>query len=402
VLTSGICKCLELSVKMSVPSDYGGNNMKYHAFIASRTKRVEIDNRFSIRLYYRMASNLLKQASIYREEDNVVDLYILLLRFTSLVTDTIPNHRDYQQQSALRIEYRKRLMQIINELESLKPEVLRRIEQMSASSSQDSTYPPGPAQPTFTRSSHSYYSGTSQKDYIQVGSSGRRDYYNRPSNTESPVFNPSYLDDCTSNTSLPIPRPKDETLSRHSILGSSSQPIRRLPVPSRPAMGYHPVQYPNHINTSPVELPSLQDSWGTNPQPPRVSYPENLDSAPMGKSDTNQFFADPHFFNLPRQPLPPPVYAPVQMQPFSVGGHGYSNNQLQAPEVTQFRPGLQPPQVTEFPETKGPKKLHITPNLLEEFMRLAAQNTHRNLETCGVLAGYLKNGVFDITTLIIS
>lgn len=79
----------------------------------------------------------------------------------------------------------------------------------------------------------------------------------------------------------------------------------------------------------------------------------------MGKSDTNQFFADPHFFNLPRQPLPPPVYAPVQMQPFSVGGHGYSNNQLQAPEVTQFRPGLQPPQVTQFPETKGPKKLHI-------------------------------------------
>lgn len=30
-----------------------------------------------------------------------------------------------------------------------------------------------------------------------------------------------------------------------------------------------------------------------------------------------------------------------------------------------------------------------TPNLLEEFMRLAAQNTQRNLETCGVLAGYL-------------
>ena len=99
---------------------------------------------------------------------------------------------------------------------------------------------------------------------------------------------------------------------------------------------------------------SLQESWDTNPQPPRVSYPENLDSAPMGKSDTNQFFADPHFFNLPRQPLPPPVYAPVQMQPFSVGGHGYSNNLPQAPEVTQFRPGLQ-----QFPETKGPKKLHI-------------------------------------------
>jgi hypothetical protein len=65
-LQVGICKCLELSVKMSVPSDYGGNNMKYHAFIASRTKRVEIDNRFSIRLYYRMASNLLKQVFLFK------------------------------------------------------------------------------------------------------------------------------------------------------------------------------------------------------------------------------------------------------------------------------------------------------------------------------------------------
>lgn len=65
MLTSGICKCLELSVMMSVPSDYGGNNMKYHAFIASRTKRVEVDNRLSIRLYYRMASNLLKQVFLF-------------------------------------------------------------------------------------------------------------------------------------------------------------------------------------------------------------------------------------------------------------------------------------------------------------------------------------------------
>jgi STAM-binding protein len=38
---------------------------------------------------------------------------------------------------------------------------------------------------------------------------------------------------------------------------------------------------------------------------------------------------------------------------------------------------------------------------MDDFLRLARSNTERNLETCGVLAGSLKNRVFHITTLII-
>jgi STAM-binding protein len=39
--------------------------------------------------------------------------------------------------------------------------------------------------------------------------------------------------------------------------------------------------------------------------------------------------------------------------------------------------------------------------MMEDFLRLASANTRKNLETCGVLAGTLKNRVFQITTLII-
>ncbi|MQL95787.1 hypothetical protein Taro_028459, partial [Colocasia esculenta] len=39
---------------------------------------------------------LFSQASIYREEKNLIDLYIILLRFSSLMCETIPLHRDYQ------------------------------------------------------------------------------------------------------------------------------------------------------------------------------------------------------------------------------------------------------------------------------------------------------------------
>ncbi|KAL5723704.1 ubiquitinyl hydrolase 1 [Ranunculus cassubicifolius] len=39
--------------------------------------------------------------------------------------------------------------------------------------------------------------------------------------------------------------------------------------------------------------------------------------------------------------------------------------------------------------------------LMEDFLELAKDNTNNDLETCGVLGAYLKNGVFYVTTLII-
>jgi STAM-binding protein len=45
-------------------------------------REIEVDNRIPLRNYYRIADNLLRQASIYREEKNVVDLYIMLLRYS--------------------------------------------------------------------------------------------------------------------------------------------------------------------------------------------------------------------------------------------------------------------------------------------------------------------------------
>ncbi|MCE3216340.1 hypothetical protein HAX54_006160 [Datura stramonium] len=64
--------------------------------IAARTKKLDVDNRISLRIYYRIADNVLKQADIFRAEGDVVDLYVMLLRFSSLVSETIPCHRDYR------------------------------------------------------------------------------------------------------------------------------------------------------------------------------------------------------------------------------------------------------------------------------------------------------------------
>uniref|UniRef100_A0A7N0TEK7 MPN domain-containing protein n=1 Tax=Kalanchoe fedtschenkoi TaxID=63787 RepID=A0A7N0TEK7_KALFE len=45
--------------------------------------------------------------------------------------------------------------------------------------------------------------------------------------------------------------------------------------------------------------------------------------------------------------------------------------------------------------------VHISSWLMEEFIELASQNTQNDLETCGVLGGSLRKGIFYATTLII-
>jgi STAM-binding protein len=63
--------------------------------IEGMARPVAVDHRIRLPYYFRIADNLLRQANIYREEKNLLDLYIILLRYSSLLSETIPKHRDY-------------------------------------------------------------------------------------------------------------------------------------------------------------------------------------------------------------------------------------------------------------------------------------------------------------------
>jgi STAM-binding protein len=56
---------------------------------------------------------------------------------------------------------------------------------------------------------------------------------------------------------------------------------------------------------------------------------------------------------------------------------------------------------TRTPDGREVRQVLISPDLPEEFRRIAAANTARSVETCGVLAGRLHRGSFTVTTLII-
>ncbi|MCL7046653.1 hypothetical protein MKW94_017377 [Papaver nudicaule] len=93
-----------------------------------------------------------------------------------------------------------------------------------------------------------------------------------------------------------------------------------------------------------------------------------------------------------RQPSPPPVLAELKQ-------HDY--HPIHPSQVADPRPGPAKSMQDDISNSSSYQHLHIPVNMMEGFLRLAQENTKKNLETCGVLAGKLKNRVFQITTLII-
>ncbi|KAL2636192.1 hypothetical protein R1flu_007671 [Riccia fluitans] len=513
--------------------------------VAEKAARLDVDHRLPLRIYYRAADSILRQAAIYRKENNIIDLYVLLLRFSSLVMETIPQHRDYRAfYGREKQDFLKRVLDILNELEALKPRVQAEVSRINnvhsvraplAITSSAVTAALAPAATPFYRSqsfngvsavkgpyeSQSWtpnYSSTPveprrqeypQAEYGQTGDLSGRYYetgrqenslvgYNwngvggqggqevtgsaypfagdsgrqpfgvqrhefsqasstwiananyRPMEVQrqySPVGSilsqsasnlpfssgsvyPNYLPSSTlahnmQNLSLSIPSARSETLSRHSFLGSTT--VRRTSASVLPTK----VAYPSLIDTSPISIPSLDQSWRaptpvTTPMPDAYSSSlsnhaslqpsdfiklegkhESLQQTDLIKLEERQssLVQTTVLAHSPlvRQPSPPPVQVEVESITATL------EKELGCPEVhphENTKPESQPePQVLKLPEVlarpRKPKPLHVSHKLMDEFMAVAKDNTKNNLETCGVLAGSLKEGMFYVTTLIV-
>ncbi|XP_058091496.1 AMSH-like ubiquitin thioesterase 1 isoform X2 [Magnolia sinica] len=428
--------------------------------ISANAQKVDVDNRIALRYYYRIADNLLRQADIYREEKNIIDLYIMLMRFSSLISETIPCHRDFQVSlKRERLSFKKKLLNALTELETLKPTVQSLIEELNrkrmkkvAKSDQvhqifsngSSLEWPAVKKQIQTNYEIRQVQRPVGRDVISQGSWGQVDKFSHSPSMEGQIR----------VLSLSVPRPKEETLSRHSILGPNG--LRGQWQPPSTNRG---VQYPSNLALTPVEIPSslsvprpkeetlsrhsilgpngLRGQW----QPPStdtgVQYPSNLDLTPVempsliqpaedgvvavkdsGDSEserstlesvlslndgrwslpaeepctttTSDTIEAPIQIDIIRQPSPPPVLADVQdLIP------------IDSSQVTDSRSGPAKCLQDELAHSESPLQVHISTKMMDSFMRMAKSNTDRNLETCGVLAGSLKNRKFFVTALII-
>lgn len=378
--------------------------------IEARTKKLDVDNRISLRIYYRIADNVLKQADIFRAEGDVIDLYVMLLRFSSLVSETIPCHRDYRASlQSNKIYLKKRLLNAVAELEQLKPIVQQKLEELNRKSTYQVNKGNNHHQNNLLGFSREFYPANKQnpKAYgtTKVAAPVVRDFVSQvPRTQQFLLVNP--VNEQMRHLSLSIPRPKDETLTRHSILGPNG-----LRGQWQPPASDRGVSYPSNVDFTPVLIPrenrllqpleneslDKKDDVSSECGKPCLESTLPVDSdkpvlrleepASLISFDTEE---SPLQSEIIRQPSPPPVLAEVQdlMPPASS-------------PVDEVECGL----VKSSPDglicSEEPLQLHISTSLMDAFMKLAKSNTNKNLETCGVLAGSLKNRRFYVTALII-
>ncbi|KAL5726088.1 ubiquitinyl hydrolase 1 [Ranunculus cassubicifolius] len=355
--------------------------------VAANAQRRDVDNRISLQKYLRIADNLLKQADIFRGEKNVLDQYIMLLRFSSLITETIPRHKDYKLSPQWeRNIFRKKLLNAINELEVLQPVVQQRINEVNRSFSNqvDNSL----EWPPVRKQVSSNYEITKARQYAGVNGI----YQGQQNN--SLALRP--VEEQFQKFTLNIPPPKSETLSRHSILGPSG-----LNGPWHAPIISTGVKYPSNLDLTPVEIisweqpipdkvPSSNDSSSESENSTLESlYSLSVDSQPVPTEE--QPSVDPLIhMNIIKQPSISPALAEVQdLVPAT------------SPQVLDSGFGFEGSLQDELARTNTPLQLHISTAMMENFMRLAKSNTSKNLETCGILAGSLKDRKFFVTTLII-
>ncbi|KAL7587144.1 hypothetical protein Lser_V15G40834 [Lactuca serriola] len=388
--------------------------------VAASAQKINVDNRISLRYYYRIAENILRQAAIFREEKNIIDLYIMLLRFTSLATETIPFHRDYRASVQRdKLYLKKKILSVITELEGLKPAVREKLEELSRKHTYQSNGWSNLPQTKLFESSKSlpsvrqqtslntYAINKYQAPQVQVSNvNGGYGYQDTRMQLYSPV---NTLEEQTRQFSLNIPRAREETLSRHSILGPNG------------LRGQHPaptfnvaVRYPSNIDLSPVEIPREKklhllengasvEKISSNLEHEKPSVEEStilptktINQAHINELDSLICFDEkpetpPIQMEIIRQPSPPPVLAEVQdLIPTA------------SPPVTDAGPASLKVNSTDgVVVSESPLELHISTKLMDNFMKMAKSNTDKNLETCGILAGSLKNRKFYVTALII-
>ncbi|KAJ0442602.1 putative ubiquitinyl hydrolase 1 [Helianthus annuus] len=359
--------------------------------VNAMTRKIDVDDRIPLRNYYRIADNLLKQANIYREEKNIIDLYVILLRYSSLVLDTIKFHRDYNVLCSKERAYcKKQLLVVVAELESLKPEFLRQVDRLNRGHTRSENDQPNGQLPA-VNNRVTFDSRNKQYQNIQ----NRLSWNQNSGITQNKQS--SSIDMQFQKLSL-LPPPRQETLSRHSLLGPNGLRGQW----SNPSIQTK-VQYPAYTDLNSSDNLSLfqtvqTDNTGVKDSNTGVDTSTmdsvlSLDDGRWSRLTEDQFDDDLFLSGNIRQPSPLPCLRDCSRNILT-----YLHHKL----LIQDR---DPP--THF------KMIHLLlihttiyisfmpVKMMQDFLRVAHENTKRNLETCGVLAGSLKNRNFQITTLII-
>lgn len=335
------------------------------------------------------------QAEAYRQRGNTDQLYVMLLRFVSLVVETVPRHHAF---NAARLDpgylrLRQACRDRIDELAALKAQ----LKLTNAAALRDAPYLPTKAPGTVQLGAghvpglHWDGAAANELDLSALEHLGTPQWEAAAATKPSappppppprPAAPMVQLPNLTS--SLALPAASQATLDKHALmplgLTSSAAAGQQAELP----LYSHLLHSLNGSSVSPsappldARLTALDLGHGALPPPVPSPYCGQLQLGPQEVAVQSA----PH-------PIAPLVPGEACCQPPTDGGMV----PLAAPTNG----------VSEVKKRQQVRDVHISAALMDEFLRYALSNTRRNVETCGILAGALSpdDARFTVTALIV-
>lgn len=384
--------------------------------LASHAQPKPVNNKVGIGYYYQSAENLLRQARTYQRLHDDVQVYVFLMRFASLVMETLPQHQDFRPTDNNYKRLKKRLAaDLMAELEQTKLRLNLPTAQLPVHNRYAKKQRPAEAVQTSLTPLPAldwgqYSQQPSATPQPEDGAKSNGDKMSAPLVSGSAQQNllPFDLRQLGRLSSSSLPAASAETLQRHAVLPSADQHRRpsavqlaQRPQPLYPSFDSVPLEpitygFESHVPSAPPApgasrsqggVPSLMDAEvmcaPQLPPPPPLPPPQHLKDDLRQQQDAN---VKPRLeLQLGPQELPVDMVSPES---------GICDHSGGSPSVSPLdKPA----------GFLGLRDVHVSVSLMEDFMRLCQYNTKRNIETIGLLGGSLsKDGTcFNLNTLIL-
>ncbi|CAG8662665.1 uncharacterized protein OCT59_012157 [Rhizophagus irregularis] len=293
----------------------------------------------ALKIYFRSANTLLRQSRLYMKENDLVNAYKFYMRYATLAIEKLPSHPDYKkpEHKAGRNELLKNTKEVLNEIAALKPILEDRFRQIA------------------------------EKEIAEDEARYRSMQKPESSPRPLPPLQQTYVPYENWNLAEQL---KDLPSNKFTYNNNSIHEEQ----------SYRSVEYPG------ISMRNQSDGY---------TYP-SVEMPTIGISTSTQIKYSPE--------LPPKVkYEPPQLPPKPNEYMSTTYNSTvpyNIPNVESIHKSE--PEFAAFTEGgEGLRKVRLSSDIYENFTKIAAKNTLKNLETCGVLFGSLARNVFSISTLII-
>ncbi|CAM0138566.1 hypothetical protein VKS41_007186 [Umbelopsis sp. WA50703] len=311
----------------------------------NKLSTIKVDSNTPIRLYFRSADLLLKQARVYRNEGDFQEAYRLYMKYSNLGLTELPKHAKFQnpENKPMIKTIKQNCLEALDALEQLKPELDTR-----------------------------YNAYVQQRRKEQAEARKRQEDQAR----QVKLRKSAYVEDKTQvdeEERVPQPWSLQDELRGVVGVGSHAEAFQRQATSVAPNFQYPGVLQRNTSDNFTYQLNTSDVAVVSPPLPGKeLLSPAN------------------------RNAMVPPIPPKVQLE----------NPPQLPPKVEIESMDSIPVDLQDYSgattESGGPLRTVHTPlSILDRFLDIAASNTKKNLETCGILCGHLKANQLTVTTLLI-